>query len=110
MSRLSPDTLLSVELGAICSRNRYTADPAPVIEELLAATGDRVDILQQSVGSWIGYYEDAYTLTLATALRELPGLEPWILEGATRRAQPDHRTPTAHAGASWPERAPSGSR
>lgn len=102
MSRLSPDTMLSIELGSICSRNRYTTDPAPVIAELLATAGDRVEILQQSVGSWIGYYEDAYTLTLATALRELPGLEPWIALGADRRAQPDHRTPLAHAGASWP--------
>lgn len=95
--------MLNIELGAICSRNRYTTDPAPVIAELLAAAGDRVEILQQSVGSWIGYYEDTYTIVLSTALRELPGLEPWIAVGANRRAQPDHRTPTAHAGASWPE-------
>lgn len=105
MSRLSPDTMLSIELGSICSRNCYTSDPRPVIAELLAAAGDRVEILQQSVGSWIGYYEDAYTITLTTALLELPGLEPWIAVGASRRAQPDHRTPTAHAGASWPQRA-----
>lgn len=104
MSRLPPDTMLSIELGSICSRNRYTKDPRPVIAELLAAAGDRVEILQQSVGSWIGYYEDAYTITLATALRELPGLDPWIAEGEYRRSVPDHRTPTAHAGASWPER------
>lgn len=94
MSRLSPDTLLSIELGSICSRNRYTTNPAPVIAELLAAAGDHVEILQQSVGSWVGYYEDAYTITLATALRELPGLEPWIADGAYRRSLPDHRTPT----------------
>ncbi|MEV7801106.1 hypothetical protein AB0O14_18645 [Microbacterium foliorum] len=102
--RLSPDVLLSIELGAICSRNRYTKDPEPVVAELLAAAGDRVEILQQSVGSWIGYYEDAYTVTLATVLRELPGLEPWVAEGEYRRSVPDHGTPTAHAGASWPER------
>lgn len=102
--KLSPDVLLSIELGAICSRNRYTTNPAPVVGELLAAAGDRVEILQQSVGSWIGYYEDAYTATLAAALRELPGIEPWIAEGKYRRSVPDHRTPTAHAGASWPER------
>ncbi|KJL20999.1 hypothetical protein RN50_01966 [Microbacterium foliorum] len=46
--------MLSIELGSICSRNRYTSDPGPVIAELIAAAGDRVDILQQSVGSWIG--------------------------------------------------------
>lgn len=103
MSRLSPDTLLSIELGSICSRNRYTTDPAPVIDQLLTTAGDRVEILQEAVGSWIGFYEDQYTTTLATALRELPGLGPWIAQGAYRRSIPDHRTPTAHAGASWPE-------
>lgn len=59
MSRLSPDTMLSIEVGSICSRNRYTSDPAPVIAELLATAGERVEILQQSAGSWVGYYEDA---------------------------------------------------
>lgn len=104
MSRLSADTLLSIELGAICSRNRYTTDPAPVVEQLLATAGDRVEVLRESVGSWIGFYEDAYTITLATAMRDLPGLEPWIIQGAARRAQADHRTPEAHAGALWPRR------
>lgn len=102
MSRLSPDTLLSIELGSICSRNRYTSNPAPVIAKLLATAGDRDDILQQSVGSWVGYYEDAYTITLATALRELPGLEPWITVGQQRRSVPDHRTPAAREGSRWP--------
>ncbi|WP_056513135.1 hypothetical protein [Microbacterium sp. Leaf320] len=104
MSRLSPDTMLSITLGSICSRTRYTSDPAPVVDELLATAGDRSEILKQSVGSWVGYYEDAYTITLCTALRELPGLEPWIALGVERRSQADHRTPTAHAGASWPQR------
>lgn len=102
--RLSPDTMLSITLDAICSRNRYTTDPGPVIAELYATTGDRLDILAESVGTWVGFFEEAHVLTLCTALRELPGLEPWIAVGAARRAQPDHRTPTAHAGASWPER------
>lgn len=104
MTRLSPDTLLSIELGSICSRNRYTTDTGPVIAQLLATAGDRVEILQEAVGSWIGFYEDEYTITLASALRELPDLEPWIAQGAYRRSIPDHRTPTAHASASWPER------
>lgn len=90
---LSPDVRLSVHLDAICSRNRYTADPGPVIAQLVATAGDRVDILQQSVGSWIGYYEDVHTSTLATALRELPGLDPWIIEGSRRRSLPHHSTP-----------------
>lgn len=94
MSRLSPDTLLSIELGAICSRNRYTKDPAAVVEQLLVTAGDRIEILREAVGSWIGFYEDEYTIILATALRELPGLESWIGEGAYRRSLPDHRTPS----------------
>ncbi|MBT2474240.1 hypothetical protein J7E68_06520 [Microbacterium sp. ISL-103] len=93
MSRLSPNTLLSIELGAICSRNRYTKDPAPVVEQLLMTAGDRIEVLQEAVGSWIGFYEDEYTIILATALRELPGLDPWIAQGAYRRSIPDHRTP-----------------
>lgn len=90
---LPPETMLSITLDAICSRNRYTQDPAPVIAELQAAAGDRVDVLTESVGIWVGYFEDDYLHTLCTALRELPGLEPWIAEGARRRAQKAHTTP-----------------
>ena len=102
--RLSPDTMLSITLDAICSRNRYTTDPAPVIAELYATAGERLDILTESVGIWVGFFEEPHIVTLCAALRELLGLESWIAVGASRRAQPDHRTPTAHAGASWPER------
>lgn len=104
MSRLSPDTLLSIHLGAIMSRNRYTKNPAPVIAELIETAGDRVEVLQEAVGMWIGFYEDEYVRTLCDALRGIPGVEPWIVVGADRRAIPDHRTPTAHEGASWPLR------
>ncbi|WP_136054370.1 hypothetical protein [Microbacterium sp. K24] len=90
---LSPDARLSVHLDAICSRNRYTSDPAPVIAELIQTAGDRTDILAESVGTWVGYFEDDYIGTLCGALRELPGLEPWIELGQHRRAIPDHRTP-----------------
>lgn len=90
---LSPETRLSVLLDAICSRNRYTTDPAPVIDELRAAAGDRVDILTESVGTWVGYFEDDQTRILCSALRELPDLEPWIVLGKHRRQMPDHSTP-----------------
>lgn len=49
--RLSPDAMLSIELDAICSRNRYTADTAPVIAKLHATAGDRLNILTESVGT-----------------------------------------------------------
>lgn len=94
---LSPDTALSVHLDAICSRNRYTTDPAHVIAELIETAGDRRDLLAEAVGTWVGYFEDDYIRTLCTALRELPDLEPWIALGKHRRAMPDHRTPTVLA-------------
>ncbi|AVL96943.1 MULTISPECIES: hypothetical protein [Microbacterium] len=91
--RLSRDTLLSIHLDAICSRNRYTKDPAPVIDELRATAGDRTDLLAQSVGTWVGFFEDDYTRILCTALRELADLEPWIALGQHRRSLPDPSTP-----------------
>lgn len=104
MSRLSPGTLLSIHLGTIMSRNRYTSDPAPVIAELLEVAGDRVDVLQEAVGTWVGFYEDEYVRALCDALRGIPGVDPWIIVGAERRSIPDHRTPDAHQGATWPKR------
>lgn len=90
---LSPDVRLSVHLDAICSRNRYTTDPAPVIAEIYETAGDRIDILTESVGTWVGYFEDDDTRILCTALRDLPDLEPWIAVGQERFRRPDHRTP-----------------
>lgn len=89
---LHPDALLTVHLDAICSRNRYTNDPAPVIAELLETAGDRHDILTQAVGTWVGYFENDYIRILTTALRELPDLEPWIALGQHRRSMPDPST------------------
>lgn len=98
---LSPDTRLSVHLDAICSRNRYTTAPTSVIAELIETAGDRRDILAESVGTWVGYFEDDHTKILCTALRELPDLEPWIALGQHRRARPHHSTPrvTMHSSA-----------
>lgn len=93
VSSLSPTVLLSVTLDAICSRNRYTSDPAPVVAGLLETAGERTDVLAEAVGTWVGYFEDAYTQTLCTALRAFPGLEEWIALGQFRRAQPDPSTP-----------------
>lgn len=103
---LSPDTLLSVHLDAICSRNRYTTDPASVVDELLATAGDRHDILAESVGTWVGYFEDDTIRTLCAALRELPGVDEWLPLGQDRRRSLGHRTPIVigHSSAPWPSR------
>lgn len=89
---LDPVTMLSVQLDAICSRNRYTSDPEPVIAELLAVAGDRRDLLAEAVGTWVGFFEDDYIRILTAALRELPGLEPWIALGQERRNAGGHTT------------------
>ncbi len=87
--RLSPEKMLTVTLDAICSRNRYTESPAAVVAELYAAAGDRVDLLQESVGTWVGYFDSPHIQTLTAALREIPGLEEWIVVGEERRSRPD---------------------
>lgn len=90
---LSPTVKLSVALDAICSRNRYTPDPVPVVAELRATAGDRTDVLAEAVGTWVGYFEDENNATLCTALRTLPGLEQWIALGRFRRGMRAHSTP-----------------
>lgn len=91
---MHPDTRLSVHIDATCARNMFTKDAAPVVAELRALAGDRVDVLTESVGTWVGYFEDEYTRVLCDGLRELPGLEPWIAIGKHRRGMTHHRTPT----------------
>lgn len=94
---LSRDTKLSVLLDAICSRNRYTTDPGPVLVELYAAASDRTDVLIESAGTWVGCFEDDNIGILCAALRqELPGLEPWIELGQWRRHHLGHRTPRSY--------------
>lgn len=90
---LSAGVKLSIALDAICSRNRYTTDPAPVLDELRATAGERTDVLAEAVGTWVGYFEGEYTATLCAALRTLPDLEPWIALGQHRRSLPDPSTP-----------------
>lgn len=89
---LSADTLLGIKLGAICSRNQYTDDPAPVIAELMATAGDRQDILAQEAGRWSGFYDDEYTHALAQALLEIPGAAEWVQLGRDRRSAGTHGT------------------
>lgn len=89
---LSPDVLLGITLSAICSRNRYTKDPGPVIDELRQVAGERLDILAMEAGSWSGFYDDDNTRTLARALLEIPGASDWVKLGQERRHAGRHST------------------
>ncbi len=51
---LHPDTALSIAIGCVMSRNKYTKDPGPVIEELYATAEGRIDLLAHKVGMFIG--------------------------------------------------------
>lgn len=109
---LDPDVALSIQLGAIMSRNQYTRDPAPVIAELYDAAGGRTDLLAREVGSWIGFYGDSYTRTLTDALRALPlEMDQAIQHGERRRLAGTHSTygfasPAAHHAPRNDERTP----
>lgn len=90
---LDPDTALDVRLSAICGRNQYTKDPAPVIEELHQVAGHRLDILARVAGRWAGFYESPYTAPLCTALLEIPGALDWVALGRSRRDAGSHGAP-----------------
>ncbi|MGN7969037.1 hypothetical protein [Microbacterium sp. 22296] len=94
MSRpLHPDVALGIHLSTICSRNRYTTDPAPVIAELFDVAGDRGDVLAFEVGRWAGYYDDEHTAVLVAAIIEsVPGAEEWAPTGREKRSAPAHGT------------------
>lgn len=94
MSRpLDPDVALGIRLSTICSRNRYTTDPGPVIAELLEVAGDRGDVLAFEAGRWAGYYDDEHTAVLVAAIvADVPGGAAWTGEGRARRAAPPHGT------------------
>ncbi|MFD4957159.1 hypothetical protein [Microbacterium sp. NPDC058389] len=86
--------MLSIELDSICSRNRYTADPEPVIAELRAAAGRRTDVLAEAAGLFAGYHGGEHTHTLCAALRsEVDGIGPWVQVGQERRHRGVHRAP-----------------
>ncbi len=92
-SPLEAEAQLDVRLSAICGRNQYTRDPAPVIDELLAAAQGRTEVLARTAGIWVGYFESRETAALSEALRRLPGAEAWVSEGRRRRSIPRHGAP-----------------
>ncbi|WP_153001329.1 hypothetical protein [Microbacterium testaceum] len=90
---LHPDVRLGITLGAICGRNRYTTNPAPVITELLETAGPRTDILAMEAGRWAGYYDDEHTTVLVAAIvAGIPGAAAWTADGRSRRSAPPHGT------------------
>lgn len=83
---------------ALLGGGQVPTAPDTVLAELQATAGDRVHILTESVGTWVGYFEADYTRVLCARLRELPGLEPWLALGQHRRSLPHHRTPVPPPG------------
>lgn len=78
-------TQLDVRLSAICGRDRYTRDPAPILAELPAAAGDRGEILARVAGTWTGYFDSPETHIVAAALAALRGAAEWAQVGQRRR-------------------------
>lgn len=92
---IHPDTLLSIKVGCVMTRNQFTKDPAPVMVELRSTAGDRLDVLAAEVGRFIGFYDDQYTHTLVDALHaEFTDLDlqPHIELGQRRRNAGTHGT------------------
>ncbi|AXA97572.1 hypothetical protein [Microbacterium sp. PM5] len=92
-SGLNPDTALDVLLSAICGRNQYTKDPAPVIDELHQVAGDRLDILARVAGGWAGFYDSPHTAPLCNALLLIPGALECVALGRASREAGSHGAP-----------------
>lgn len=90
---LSTEAALDVHLSAICTRNQYARDAAPVISELRKIAGDRTDVLARVAGVVAGYYDGVHTRALCAALRdEIEGAEEWVELGRARRGAGAHGT------------------
>lgn len=78
------------------TRNRYEADHAAIFAEMRAKAADRVDILTEEVGGFIGFYGEDWGVEPLAAALEVEfadlDLEPWIALGRTRRDTPVHGT------------------
>jgi hypothetical protein len=86
-----PDTLLSVQLGALMSRDKYTHDPELIdakIRHLRTVAGVRTDLLDREVGTWVGYYDGPAMKPLVVALLgAFPGAVSWLTLGQERRGR-----------------------
>jgi len=90
---MHPDTALSVRLDAICARHQHEADHAAVIAELRAAASDRPDILHETVGEWVGYFDDDWRHGMCVALLEAFPAAAENVEIGRRRRGHVHGTP-----------------
>lgn len=94
MPPLDRDAALLVSLHAVCSRNKYTRDPGPVLAEPREIAAGRDDLLVQAAGVWAGYEDsDEWSRPLAQALLELPGTAEWAQLGRQRRRLPVNSGP-----------------
>lgn len=83
---LDPDVALSVRLDALCSRDRYTTDPGPVIDEIARLTVDQDRVRDETVGVWAAFFRDDYTYRLCDALLDaFPGARAYVHIGISRR-------------------------
>lgn len=97
MTALHPLRFLGVQISSLCSRDKYSTDPAvhaAAVDEIRKIAGVHTDLRDHEVGVWLGYYGDEYTKTRAAALVDaFPGCVPHIALGAQRRGAGGHRTP-----------------
>lgn len=83
---LDPDVALSVRLDAICSRNRYAANPDSAIDEIARLTVGREGVRDETVGVWAAFFRDDYTYRLCDALLDaFPGARAYVHIGISRR-------------------------
>jgi hypothetical protein len=87
---------LGVEISAMCSRDKFSTDPAvhaSAVEEIRRHAGVHTDVLHEEVGRWVGFYGDEYTRMRAAALLDaFPGCVPHIALGIERRGAGGHGT------------------
>lgn len=91
------DETLSVRLDLICAENRHTTDPAAVIAELRRVAGQRMDVLLESVGLWVGYARSPSTARLCDAIEAaFPDCKPWVKRGRTATRAIPRRSARPH--------------
>ncbi|MDY0830654.1 hypothetical protein SK224_16075 [Microbacterium sp. BG28] len=95
-SALHPLVHLGVTISSLCSRDKYSTDPAvhtAAVDEIRRTAGVHTDIRDHEVGVWVGYYGDDYTKTRAAALVDaFPGCVHHIALGVQRRGAGGHGT------------------